>query len=462
LEQADGACDLEANNNRSDDGDPFPGSTGNRDFTSTTNPASLDAAGNDVAVSVTNISNCATNMTADVRAFPIPESVPGPVDIVFLVDNTGSYTDDLPLIQAQMADILSMLTTEFPDLRLGLATFRDFPFSPFGDPGDFAYQVNYVLDADTAGFSTAFAGLVAGGGNDGPEAQYEAIFQVLTGAGRDLTNDGDTNDTGEIAPSDIGWVDGRAKVIYLLTDASFHDSDTESYPGTTLEAAGASAVQALLMPGDPFLFTLIAENPGISVTSGEESQIPPIVTSELVAQSDALAEQTGGGVGFAGPDSADLAVAIDVTVVTLEEGVPTVVEVQADIKPDSDENTVNPTSRGVVPVAILGSEMLDVGLIDRTTLAFGPADAAPTHKKLGHVTDVNDDGFPDLLGHYRVPETGIGFHDEMACVRGTFLNGIAFEGCDELRTVPRCGLGAELVLLLPPMVWLRRRRSRRA
>ena len=59
-------------------------------------------------------------MTADVRAFPIPESVPGPVDIVFLVDNTGSYINDLPIIQAQIPDILSMLTTEFPDLRLGI------------------------------------------------------------------------------------------------------------------------------------------------------------------------------------------------------------------------------------------------------------------------------------------------------------------------------------------------------
>jgi len=66
LEQADGRGDLE---NAAwpgwDDGDPFPGSTGNRNFTESTHPNSKTYANEDVLVRVKNISDAADTMTAD-------------------------------------------------------------------------------------------------------------------------------------------------------------------------------------------------------------------------------------------------------------------------------------------------------------------------------------------------------------------------------------------------------------
>ncbi len=133
---------------------------------------------------------------------------------------------------------------------------------------------------------------------------------------------------------------------------------------------------------------------------------------------------------------------------------------EIDIKPGSDPNSINPFGMGLIPVAILDSDAVDVMDVDPDTLAFGPAGAGLAHADGPHFEDVNDDGFTDLVGHFAVKETGIAMGDEEACLTGE-IDAEPFEACDDIRTVGHCGLGYELAFLLPPVMWLRRQWRRR-
>ena len=74
---------------------------------------------------------------------------------------------------------------------------------------------------------------------------------------------------------------------------------------------------------------------------------------------------------------------------------------------------------------------------------------------------MNEDGLTDLVSHYPTEETGIGlaFGETEVCLTGETLDGTPFEGCDTVLIVGMCGLGFELVFVLPPLVWLYRRRQ---
>jgi hypothetical protein len=117
---------------------------------------------------------------------------------------------------------------------------------------------------------------------------------------------------------------------------------------------------------------------------------------------------------------------------------PLIVQIDA---PEDSGNRVNPFSRGVIPVAILGGDSFDVADVDVTTLAFGPAGAPPAHNLTDsftyndHLQDVNLDGYMDLVTHFRTRDTGIACGDSSATLTGELLDGQPFEGTDSIQTV---------------------------
>ena len=108
-------------------------------------------------------------------------------------------------------------------------------------------------------------------------------------------------------------------------------------------------------------------------------------------------------------------------------------EVLIDIKPGSWPNSINTRNKGVIPVAILGSSDFDATQVDVTTVEFGPDGAAPVHD--GHVDDVNNDGHPDFVVHFKTLDTGIACGDTDATLTGETFDETAIEGTDSVKTV---------------------------
>ncbi|MHC4558820.1 MAG: hypothetical protein ACYTFW_14860 [Planctomycetota bacterium] len=81
-------------------------------------------------------------------------------------------------------------------------------------------------------------------------------------------------------------------------------------------------------------------------------------------------------------------------------------EVQIDIKPDSNPNIINLCSNGVVPVAILSDETFDATKVLPETVYFAGASVAMhgKDKYMAHEKDVDEDGYDDMLLHFRTNE----------------------------------------------------------
>lgn len=115
--------------------------------------------------------------------------------------------------------------------------------------------------------------------------------------------------------------------------------------------------------------------------------------------------------------------------------IPAVIPVAIDIKPGSLPNSINPSSEGVIPVAILTTDSFDATTVDPATVLFGPGgtEAAPLHAALA---DVDGDGDTDMILHFDTQSTGIECGDTSGSLTGQTFDGEMIEGSDSISTVP--------------------------
>jgi uncharacterized delta-60 repeat protein len=149
-----------------------------------------------------------------------------------------------------------------------------------------------------------------------------------------------------------------------------------------------------------------------------------------------IAAQPDGKVVVAG-GTADFSRNVSDFALARFQGAVTAITVNVDVKPGSSENVIHLQSNGVIPVAILTTNMFDAATVDPASVCFGsatdPSKRDCTLKQgAGHLEDVNADGRADLLLHFDTQKTGIAPGDTRACLTGKTYSGVAFQGCDRI------------------------------
>ena len=120
-------------------------------------------------------------------------------------------------------------------------------------------------------------------------------------------------------------------------------------------------------------------------------------------------------------------------------------DVKIDIKPGSFPNSINPESRGKIPVAILSSPGFDAtSQVNPSTLTFGRTgneqslafcQGSRDDDDDEQFEDVNGDGLPDLVCHFLTRMAVFQAGDTEGILRGQLLDGSLIEGTDSVRII---------------------------
>jgi hypothetical protein len=149
------------------------------------------------------------------------------VDVFLLFDDTGSFTNNSPIVRAAFPQIISSLQAALPGLDLGFGVGRFEEYANFA--AEYSVGRPFILNQPivaqtTTGFSTAIQNaldrVAPGYGGDLSETDIEALFQLVTGHGFDGNNNGTFSDSGaaglastQITPGPSGDVPSFASYI---------------------------------------------------------------------------------------------------------------------------------------------------------------------------------------------------------------------------------------------------------
>jgi hypothetical protein len=368
-------------------------------------------------------------------------------------------------------------------IQYGVMSYMDYPHSysscgysaEYGTTawgcGDYAYRLDQAVTGDSTAVIGAINALTLGCGSDGPQDYTRIMYESYadpsvewrTGAKRILVNFGDNVphdcNLNEEVPGKTGtWstggdpgrdeVMGTADDLDLQTALAAMDSNgvvllechTSAYANeywaywTGITGGGVYLTSSDTLVDDivtavedalevPMAYSLHLEiSPGFeswleSVSPPSYPEVEPCNTVEFEVTirvpegtEDGEYNFTISAVDEDGVSHGDQQVTITVV---------SIIEVGFDIKPGSCPNPFNTTSKGVLPVAVLGSEDFDVTTVDPATIRLtreGYEDgvsplrwsyedvATPFEGELCECHDLNGDGYMDLTLKFKTQE----------------------------------------------------------
>ena len=118
-----------------------------------------------------------------------------PLDVLFLLDSTGSMDDEIQQIKTTLQSIAKRVSNlpANPDLRFGMVSYRD---------RDDTYITRlHDFDGNVERFQQTIRGVRANGGNDYPESLNQALHEAV---------------------NDASWRENAIRLIFLIADAPPH------------------------------------------------------------------------------------------------------------------------------------------------------------------------------------------------------------------------------------------------
>lgn len=178
------------------------------------------------------------------------------LDAFFAVDTTGSMGPEIQQLSMSLQNTIipGVKANAVSDAWFGVGAVEDFPYAGHGMPNAYPGQPDdqpFILlkgmTADVSAASAAVGQLLRGSaprgsGADLPEGQLEALYQIATGAGNQVS--GVVN----IPPNHsglggVGFRKGALPVVTLITDAIFHTKGEPTQSCTYRYSGGGSNIE---------------------------------------------------------------------------------------------------------------------------------------------------------------------------------------------------------------------------
>lgn len=135
------------------------------------------------------------------------------VDLVFVIDTTGSMSDDIAAVKTSATEIIDTIHANFlvdgdVDARIAVVDYRDFPVDPYGGSGDYPYNDVQVFTSSQSTANSGIQSLSLGYGGDFEESVYSGLMHSI-----------DASSLGS-------WRGvGVSKMMVLMGDAPPHDPE---------------------------------------------------------------------------------------------------------------------------------------------------------------------------------------------------------------------------------------------
>lgn len=168
-------------------------------------------------------------------------------DVVFNVDTTGSMSGEINQLKSSLSStIIPALRSRLTTVGIGVSHFDDFPFGGWGSGGDFPFRMLQRVTLIDSDAQRGVNSLPLNNGGDYYESGFEALYQLVTGAGR---NECSFNIPAAPADGTVGAAGFRPGVVPMIVHITDAPSHARNEGGYNCGATRAEALAALAAVG---------------------------------------------------------------------------------------------------------------------------------------------------------------------------------------------------------------------